>query len=122
MRLVFTKENMWTGSGFVRESFLVDRAGFLAVAKTEFGDDFLSAFDAARGKLKPAGSALLRTSAGTLVTDRLYASLDGVRPLLDLLEIRLGLAEASKLTIKVKDFGLKGLRDRIGARRAYPAG
>jgi hypothetical protein len=109
---------MWTGSGFVRASFLTDRALFTAAADKDFDDDFLKEFDEARGKLKPVGGAALRTSAGTLVTDRLYASMDKVGGLLDLLDIRLGLADATKLTVKVKDFGLKGLRDRIGARDA----
>ncbi|MDO7876391.1 hypothetical protein Q5H93_16725 [Hymenobacter sp. ASUV-10] len=118
MRYQFTKENMWTAGGFVRESFAADLPRFQAVAKKEFDNEFLTTFDAARAKIKGATGAALRTGAGSQVTARLYASMDKVKPLLDLLEIRLGLVDAKALTVKVKDFGLKGLRDRINARDA----
>jgi len=118
MRYQFTKENMWTAGGFVRESFVADRPSFEAVAEKEFDDAFLATFDEARAKIKKATGAGLRASAGSQVTDRLYASMDKVKPLLDLLEIRLGLVDAKELTVKVSGFGLKGLRDRINARDA----
>lgn len=121
MKYQFSKENMWTAGGFVRESFVADRPMFEAVAEKEFDDDFLEAFDKARAKIKKATGGALRASAGSQVTDRLYASMEKVKPLLDLLEIRLGLVDAKQLTVKVSGFGLKGLRDDINAHDAEGA-
>ena len=119
VKLRFSRENMWTVAGFVLDSFETHQATFLDVlGENTFGADFLTAFTDARLKVKGLTGAGLRVGSGTLVTDRLYANLDAVKPLLDKLDVRLGLLAAKDLTVPVKDFKLKNLRDRINARDA----
>ena len=118
MRLRFTKENMYTAAGFERDALLTDQADFLAVAPTEFDAAFIDLFKARHQAIEEATGAALRQGGGTQTTTRLYQSLDAVKPLLDRLDIRLGLLEANALTVPAKSFDLKTLRDRISARDA----
>ena len=121
MRMLFTKENMYTGTGFVRDSFAADQAEFVAVAGNEFDQQFLQDFEAARATIQGATGGALRSGGLTQVTTRLYANLDRVKPLLDRLDIRLGLVATAELTVPAKKFGLKGLRERLAARDAEAA-
>jgi len=118
MRLRFTKENMPTAAGFVRDSFLADQADFEAVAPADFGPAFAADLQARLATVQQATGAALRTSTTTQVTSRLYQNLDALRPLLDHLDIRLGLLPTSALTVPAKAFGLKRLRTRLNARDA----
>jgi hypothetical protein len=118
MRLRFTKENMYTGAGFVYDSFQADLAAFQAVAPKEFTTAFVTGFFAKRDKIKKATGAALRTGTAAQTTVRLYENMDKVKPLLDRLDIRLGLIPKKDLTVAASKFGLKTLRERIGVRDA----
>lgn len=116
MVLRFSKEDMPTAAGFVRDSFLADQADFVAVAPADFGPAFAADLQAKVARVAQATGAALRTGAGTGTTARLYQNLDALRPFLDRLDIRLGLLPAAALTVPAKDFGLKRLRARLAAR------
>jgi hypothetical protein len=118
MALRFSKENMWTAAGFVLDSFDTEAATFTEVSADEFGGAFRTNAGKTRDKIKTAVGGALRAGAGTQVTTRLYQNMDAVRPLLDRLDIRLGLLDAKALASPVKDFGLKKLRAAIEARDA----
>ena len=121
MFLRFNREDMFTAAGFVFDSFQADQADFVAVAPDEFDAKFLTTLLAARDKIKTATGGALRTGSGAQVTTRLYQNLDAVKPLLDRLDIRLGFIPAKDLTVPVKNFGLKHLRERLDARDAEAA-
>ncbi len=114
----FTKENMFTASGFVLDSFAADQADFRAVSDDDFNAAFATLAQAARQQVKGATGGALRSGGTGQVTTRLYANLDALRPLLDRLDIRLGLLPTAALTVPAKKFGLKTLRERLGARDA----
>jgi hypothetical protein len=116
MALRFSKENMPTAAVFVRDSFLADQADFVAVAPADFGPAFAADLQAKVARVAQATGGALRTGAGTGTTARLYGNLDALRPLLDRLDIRLGLLPASALAVPAKSFGLKRLRERLDAR------
>lgn len=118
MAMRFTKENMFTASGFVFDSFAADQADFTAVSAADFDAAFASQALAARQLIKGATGAALRSGGTAQTTTRLYANLDALRPLLDRLDIRLGLLPTAALTVPAKKFGLKTLRDRLAARDA----
>ena len=118
MQFRFSKENMWTAAGFVLDSFADDAAAFEDVSAAEFGGDFRTRLAKARLRVKGAVGGALRAGAGTQVTTRLYQNMDAVKPLLDRLDIRLGLVPAKALATPVKNFGLKTLRTRLAARDA----
>ena len=118
MAMRFTKENMYTASGFVFDSFAADQADFTAVSAADFDAAFAAQVQAARQLIKGATGGALRSGGTGQVTTRLYANLDALRPLLDRLDIRLGLLPATALTVPAKKFGLKALRDRLAARDA----
>ncbi len=121
MRLRFTKENMYTAAGFVRDSFLLDQADFVAVAPAEFDTAFVADLQARLQAIQGATGGALRTGGGAQVTARLYQNMDAVKPLLDRLDIRLGFIPAAGLTVPAKNFGLKRLRERLDARDAEAA-
>ncbi len=117
--LRFSRENMWTVAGFVLDSFEADQATFVdLLGADDFGPAFLTAFAAARAQVKAATGAAVRRGSGVVVTNRLYANLDALPPLLDRLDARLGLLPAEALTVPVKNFGLRALRSRLRARDA----
>ena len=118
MHLRFTKENMFTAAGFVRDSYLTDQADFVAVAPKEFDAAFDEDLRVRLAKIKGATGGALRTGSGAQVTARLYQNLDAVKPLLDRLDIRLGFIPKEKLTVAPGKFGLKTLRERIDHRDA----
>ncbi|MDB5270447.1 MAG: hypothetical protein JWP58_3487 [Hymenobacter sp.] len=118
MQFRFSKENMWTAAGFVLDSFVADAPAFEDVSASEFGPNFQEQLVKAREQVKGAVGGALRAGAGTQVTARLYQNMDTLKPLLDRLDIRLGLAPAKSLANPVKDFGLKTLRTRLDARDA----
>ena len=118
MTLRFSRENMFTVAGFVLDSFTADRADFAAVSATDFSAAFGTAAQAARQRIKGATGGALRAGGTAQTTGRLYENLEKLKPLLDRLDIRLGLLPASGLTVAAKKFGLKTLRDRINARDA----
>ena len=118
MAMRFTKENMFTASGFVFDSFAADQADFTAVSAADFDAAFASQAQTARQLIKGATGGALRSGGTGQTTTRLYATLDALRPLLDRLDIRLGLLPATALTVPAKKFGLKTLRDRLAARDA----
>ncbi len=64
MRLRFTKENMYTAAGFVRDSFLADRTDFVAVAPDEFGADFVADLQARHQAIQGTTGGALRTGPG----------------------------------------------------------
>lgn len=121
MTLRFSKENMYTAAGFLLDSFTTDQADFLDVAPGEFNADFVKDFKGKRGAIKGATGGVLRAGTTAQITERLYANLDKVKPLLDRLDIRLGFVPAKSLTVSVKKFGLKELRVRLDARDAEAA-
>lgn len=119
MRLSFSKEDMYTGSGFVLDSFEAHQAQFVAVtSEDDFGVQFLTDFLAARAAAKGLAGAGLNIGAVSQLTQRLYTRMDDVLPWLDKLDIRLGLIDAKQLTVPAKDFGIANLRRRIQARDA----
>lgn len=118
MQFRFSKENMYTGAGFVADSFQADIAAFVAVAPDDFDAAFVADFFAKRAKIKTATGGALRTGSTSQVTARLYQNMDKVKPLLDVLDIRLGLLPKEALTVPATKFGLKTLRDRIDKRDA----
>ena len=90
----------------------------MAVAPDEFDAKFAASLAAAIKGIQGATGGALRTGSGTQVTARLYQNMDAVKPLLDRLDIRLGLLPANSLTVAAKSFGLKRLRERLAARDA----
>lgn len=114
----FSKVDMPTAGGFVRDSFVADQADFVAVAPDDFGPVFATSLQAALAKVAKATGGALRTGVGVPTTRRLYQNLDALRPLLDRLDIRLGLTPAADLTVPSKSFGLKRLRERLAVRDA----
>lgn len=119
VKLRFSRENMWTISGFMLDSFEGHQTVFVdLMGEDTYGADFLKKFRDARLKIKGVTGAGLRVGANTLVTGRLYGNLDKLKPLADRLEARLKLIPGADLTVPIKDFGLKRLRDRIDARDA----
>ncbi len=64
----------------------------------------------------------MRIGETAQLTRQLYERMDNVKPYLDRLEIRLGLVEAKKLTVAVKDFGFAKLRRAIDGRNAEGVG
>ena len=118
MQFRFSKENMYTGAGFVADSFRADLAAFVAVAPDDFDAAFVADFLVRRAKIKTATGGALRTGSAAQVTARLYQNMDQVKPLLDRLDIRLGLLPKDALTVAPTKFGLKTLRDRIDKRDA----
>lgn len=123
VKLRFSRENMWTVSGFVYDSFESHQAEFVdLLGEAVYGAEFLRKFDAARQKIKGVTGAGLRIGTTAQVTTRLYGNMDAVKPLLDRIEARLRLIPAKDLTVAPKDFRLKQLRDRINARDAEATG
>lgn len=118
MQYRFSKENMWTAAGFVFDSFDADQAAFVDVAAADFDGTFRTAAGQARQQIKTAVGGALRAGSTSQTTARLYRNMDAVKPLLDRLDIRLGLVPANDLAHPVKDFGLKTLRARLAARDA----
>lgn len=119
LKLRFSKENIWTVSGFVLDSFDTHQPEFAALlGEATFGAAFAQELTKARAKVKGATAAMPRIGGGVQVTNRLYANLEAVKPLLDKLDIRLGLLPAATLTVPVRGFGLKELRGRINASDA----
>lgn len=117
--LRFSRENMWTVTGFVLDSFENHQQRFVDVLGEEtFGADFLTKFGNARLKIKGLTGAGLRIGAGTQVTERLYGNLDKVKPLLNLIDVRLGMIPKADLTVAPKKFGLPELRYAINSRNA----
>lgn len=115
----FSKENMWTVAGFVLDSFETHQAAFVDVLGADtFGAAFVQQYTAAHLKIKGARGASPRIGGGAQVTVRLYANLDQLKPLLDRLDVRLGLLPAAALTVAPKKFGLSTLRNRLNARDA----
>ena len=119
MRTSFVKEDMYTGGGFVLDSFEAHQADFVAVtSEDDFGAQFLADFTAAHAATKTLTGSGLNIGGVSQLTQQLYDRMDGVKPLVDRLDIRLGLANAKLLTVPVKNFGLGNLRRRIEVRDA----
>ena len=110
---------MYTAGGFVLDSLEEHQAEFVAVTSEEdFGAGFLQEMQAAHASIKALTGSGLRIGETAQMTRQLYERLDNVKPYLDRLEIRLGLVEAKKLTVAVKDFGITKLRRAIDGRNA----
>lgn len=118
----FDKEDIYTGGGFVLDSFEAHQAEFVDVTSEEdFGATFLAEFTAAHAAVKGLTGAGLGIGATSQLTQQLYGRLDGALPWLNKLDIRLGLMDPKTLTVPVKDFGLATLRKCIGNRNAEGA-
>lgn len=115
----FNKEDIYTAGGFVLDSLEGHQFEFVAVTSDEdFGAGFLTQMRTAYAAIKPLTGSGLNIGVTAQATQQLYERMDNVKAYLDRLEIRLGLVDAKKLTVPVKDFGIAKLRREVVKRNA----
>lgn len=99
---------------FIKNSFIRDQADFLGYSP-DFNSDYLKSYMAKLDAVESLVNPIKITKELSVITERIYANLVALRPLLNRLE---GYTNRSlgNLTIAPKDFGIKEVRAKITSR------